>query len=147
MCIEVRKTCRCGKHTAQFHMRDNIMSEEVIEELYCPECSEPETIDPETMLHDNGWVIKYDMELARFLAVSKLMVDPESVRPGYLFDSGYACWLEMYPGEKEDILEERKEIMALQKEDPTRYLREISSWNIARIERLKADGWRKAQAA
>ena len=147
MCIEVRKTCRCGKQTAQFHLRDNIMSQEVIEELYCPECQGPEQIDPETMLHDNGWVIKYDMELARFLAVSKLMVDPESVRPGYLFDSGYACWLEMYPGEKEDILEERKEIMALQKEDPTRYLKEISSWNIARIERLKADGWRKAQAA
>ncbi|HEB50414.1 MAG TPA: hypothetical protein ENI89_07385 [Desulfobulbus sp.] len=147
MCMEVRKTCQCGKQTAQFHMRDNIMSQEVIEELYCPDCSGPEQIDPETMLNDNGWVIKYDMELARFLAVSKLMVDPESVRPGYLFDSGYACWLEMYPGEKEDILEERKEIMALQKEDPTRYLKEISSWNIARIERLKADGWRKAQAA
>ncbi len=147
MCMEVRKTCQCGKQTAQFHMRDNIMSQEVIEELYCPDCSGPEQIDPETMLNDNGWVIKYDMELARFLAVSKLMVDPESVRPGYLFDSGYACWLEMYPGEKEDILEERKEIMALQKEDPSRYLKEISSWNIARIERLKADGWRKAQAA
>ncbi len=147
MCMEVRKTCQCGKQTAQFHMRDNIMSQEVIEELYCPDCSGPEQIDPETMLNDNGWVIKYDMELARFLAVSKLMVDPESVRPGYLFDSGYACWLEMYPGEKEDILEERKEIMALQNEDPTRYLKEISSWNIARIERLKADGWRKAQAA
>ncbi len=147
MCLEVRKTCRCGRQTAQFHMRDNVMTAEVIEELYCPECSGPETIDPETMLHDNGWVIKYDMDLARFLAVSKLMVDPESVRPGFIFDSGYACWLEMYPGEKEDILEERKEIMALQKEDPTRYLKEISSWNIARIERLKADGWRKAQAA
>ncbi len=147
MCIEVRKTCQCGKQTAQFHLRDNIMTQEVIEELYCPECSGPEQIDPETMLHDNGWVIKYDMELARFLAVSKLMLDPEGVRPGFLFDSGYACWLEMYPGEKEDILEERKEIMALQKEDPSRYLREISAWNIARIERLKADGWRKAQAA
>ncbi|HFQ89598.1 MAG TPA: hypothetical protein ENK27_05920 [Desulfobulbus sp.] len=147
MCLEVRKTCRCGRQTAQFHMRDNVMTAEVIEELYCPECSGPETIDPETMLHDNGWVIKYDMDLARFLAMSKLMVDPESVRPGFIFDSGYACWLEMYPGEKEDILEERKEIMALQKEDPTRYLKEISSWNIARIERLKADGWRKAQAA
>ncbi len=147
MCLEIRKTCHCGRQTAQFHMRDNIMTAEVIEELYCPECSGPEKIDPETMLHDNGWVIKYDMDLARFLAVSKLMVDPENVRPGFLFDSGYACWLEMYPGEKEDILEERKEIMALQKEDPTRYLQEISSWNIARIERLKADGWRKAQAA
>jgi hypothetical protein len=53
----------------------------------------------------------------------------------------------MYPGEQQDILTERKEIMALQKEDPSRYLKEISSWNISRIKRLKEDGWRKAQAA
>jgi hypothetical protein len=49
--------------------------------------------------------------------------------------------------EQQDIMEKSKEILALQKEDPIRYLKEISNWNIARIERLKADGWRKAQAA
>ena len=69
------------------------------------------------------------------------------MQPGYIFDMGYACWLEMYPGEKADVLTERAEIMQLQKTDPGRYLKEISSWNIARIDRLKADGWRKAQAA
>ena len=147
MCLEVRKTCNCGSKTAQFHLRDNVMSQEVLVKLYCPECSKDVELNPETMLMDNGWIIEYDMELARFLAVSKLMVDPESVRPGFVFDSGYACWQEMYPGEQQDVLEERKEILALQKQDPSRYLKEISSWNIARIERLKADGWRKALAA
>lgn len=147
MCLEIRKTCKCGKNDAQFHMRDNVLSQEVITELYCPHCKDKTTLNPETMLHDNGWIIEYDMDLARFMTVSKLMVDPDSVRPEYLFDSGYACWQEMYPGEKQDILEERAEIMELQKTDPTRYLQEISRWNIARIERLKADGWRKAQAA
>ena len=147
MCLEIRKSCKCGKNNAQFHMRDNVLSQEVITELYCPECSNKTELDPETMLKDNGWVIEYDMDLARFMTVSKLMLDPEEVRPGYLFDSGYACWQEMYPGEKQDILEERAEIMKLQKTDQNRYLQEISSWNIARIERLKANGWRKAQAA
>jgi hypothetical protein len=128
-------------------MRDNIMSQEVLAGLYCPECSGDVELDPDTMLMDNDWIIEYDMELAKFLAVSKLMVDPETVRPGFVFDGGYACWQEMYPGEQQDVLEERKEILALQKEDPARYLKEISSWNIARIQRLKADGWRKAQAA
>ena len=37
--------------------------------------------------------------------------------------------------------------MALLKTDPQEYLRQINSWNIARVERLKADGWRKAQSA
>ena len=147
MCLEVRKTCKCGSKSAQFHLRDNILSQEVLVGLYCPDCSGEVELNPETMLMDNGWIIEYDMELAKFLAVSKLMVDPDIVRPGFIFDSGYACWQEMYPGEQQDVLEERKEILALQKQDPSRYLREISSWNIARIERLKADGWRKALAA
>ncbi len=147
MCLEIRKTCRCGSRNAQFHMRDNILSQEVIAELYCPECSGSVTMDPETMINDNGWIIEYDMDLARFLVVSKLMMAPEEVCPEYIFDSGYATWQEMYPGEQQDVLEERQEIMALLKKDPGRYLQEISRWNIARIERLKTDGWRKAQAA
>ncbi len=147
MCLEVRKTCNCGSKTAQFHLRDNVMSQEVLLELYCPECSGGITLNPDTMLMDNGWIIEYDMDLARFLAVSKLMVDPDIVRPGYIFDTGYACWQEMYPGEQQDVLTDREKILALQKEDPSRYLQEISSWNIARIERLKAEGWRKAMAA
>ncbi len=147
MCLEVRKQCQCGRENAQFHMRDNILGEEVIAALYCPQCSEQIDFDPECMISDNGWVIEYDMDLARFMTAAKLMIPADRVRPEYLFDSGYACWLEMYPGEKEDILEQRAEIMELQKSDPNRYLREISSWNIARIERLKAEGWRKAQMA
>jgi len=147
MCLEVRKTCKCGQNDAQFHLRDNILSQEVISELYCPNCSDQVKLDPATMLMDNGWVIEYDMDLARFMSVSKLMLDVETICPDYLFDSGYACWLEMYPGEKQDILDERAEIIKLQETDPRRYLQEISSWNIARIDRLKADGWRKAQNA
>ena len=147
MCQEIRKTCSCGKHSAQFHLRDNLLSQEVIEGLYCPDCSTGVDLNPQTMLMDNGWIIEYDMDLARFLLSSKLLLDREHIQPGYIFDSGYACWLEMYPGEKEDILEERAEIMELQKKDPKHYLQEISRWNINRIERLKEEGWRKAQAA
>ena len=147
MCLEIRKTCKCGKKTTQFHMRDNIMSREVIHELYCPDCSAGVELNPDTMLMDNGWLIEYDMDLAKFMAVSKLMVDPDTVRPGFVFDSGYACWQEMYPGEQQDVQEERKKILAIQKEDPSRYLQEISAWNISRIKGLKAAGWRKAQDA
>jgi len=147
MCIEVRKTCECGKHQVQFHLRDNIMSNEVIVTLYCPECSKEAEIDRNTMLTDNNWVIEYDIELAQFLAAAKLQLPPDTVNPGFLFDGGYATWQEMYPGEQQDILQERKGIMDLLKSDSREYLRQINSWNIARVERLKADGWRKAQAA
>ena len=147
MCLEIRKTCQCGEENAQFHMRDNIMSKEVLVSLYCPKCSADVNFDSETMVEDNKWVIEYDMELAQFLAAAKLSIPPDTVNPDYLFDTGYAAWREMYPGEQDDILEERKDIMGLLKKDPQQYLEKINSWNVARVERLKADGWRKAQAA
>lgn len=147
MCLEIRKTCQCGDKNAQFHMRDNIMSKEVLVSLYCPKCSSGVELDRKTMLVDNEWIIEYDMELAQFLAAAKLSIPPDTVSPEYLFDTGYAAWREMYPGEQNDILEERKDIMDLLKQDPKKYLEEINSWNVARVERLKADGWRKAQAA
>ncbi len=128
-------------------MRDNIMSKEVVISLYCPKCSAGITLDADTMLRDKDWIIEYDMELAQFLAASKLSIPPDMVTPEYVFDTGYAAWREMYPGEQKDILEERKEIMDLLKKDQQRYLQEINTWNIDRVERLKADGWRKAQAA
>jgi len=147
MCVEVRKTCCCGEKNVQFHLRDNIMTKEVILALYCPKCSEDVAMIEEAMINDKDWIIEYDMELAQFLAAAKLNIAPDAVNPAFLFDTGYANWLEMYPGEKQDILEDRKEIMGLAKTDPQKYLETINSWNISRVERLKSDGWRKAQAA
>lgn len=147
MCIDIRKTCECGQQNAQFHLRDNIMSKEVLVSLHCPECAEGVEVDTATMISDNNWIIEYDLELAQFLAASKLQVPPDMVTPAFIFDSGYAAWQEMYPGEQEDILEERKDIMKLLKTDSAEYLKQINSWNIARVERLKQEGWRKAQAA
>ncbi len=146
MCMEVKLRCECGAREAEFNLRDNIMPPEVIVSLYCPACSPHVSFDPETMLNDNGWVIEYDMEMARFMAVSKLGLPPEVVTPAFLFDEGYATWKELYPGELEDIKEEKEAIVAILKEDPHRYFRELREWAQARIERLKAEGWRRAQA-
>ncbi|MCX5865437.1 MAG: hypothetical protein NTW42_10270 [Deltaproteobacteria bacterium] len=147
MCIDVRKTCECGARTVQFHLRDNLLQSEVIQRVFCPNCPGDVGFDGCSMLNDNGWVIEYDMILATMLLTAKLQVDPETVCPEFLFDQGYACWLEMYPGEREDIREEKEGIMALQREDQRHYLQTIQRWNIDRIARLKAAGWRKAQQA
>lgn len=147
MCIDIRKTCNCGKHTVQLHMRDNILGKEVVTDLYCPACSSNVEFDYKSMLCDNGWIIAYDMTLAKFLIAARLTVEPDHVQPDFLFDQGYAAWQEMYPGEKADILEERQKIINLMQEDQQRYLSEISKWNIERIKRLKKEGWRKVQQA
>jgi hypothetical protein len=147
MCVDVRKTCECGAQTVQFHLRDNILQSEVIRRVFCPNCPGDAPFDGRAMFNDNGWVIEYDMILATMLLTAKLQVDPDFVRPEFLFDQGYACWLEMYPGEREDIREEKETIMALLREDQREYLETIQRWNIDRVSRLKAAGWRKARQA
>jgi len=99
------------------------------------------------MLQDNDWIIEYDMILAQMLIVQKLVVEPAAVTPAFLFDNGYACWLEMYPGEKADIKDERDSIIKLIKDDQKKYLEAIGNWNIDRVEKLKSQGWRRAQTA
>ena len=145
MCMDVRKTCACGARTVQFHLRDNLLQADVIQRIFCPDCPGDAPFDGGSMLNDNGWVVEYDMILATMLLTAKLQVEPEAVRPEFLFDQGYACWLEMYPGEREEIREEKEKIMALLHEDQRHYLQTIQSWNIDRLTRLKAAGWRKAQ--
>jgi hypothetical protein len=147
MCIDVRKACECGTHTVQFHLRDNIMSPQVISRLFCPSCPGNSGFDNESMLLDNDWIIEYDMDMARTFLEKKLQIDPEDVSPEFIFDKSYACWQEMYPGEQKDIKEDRGKIIELLQQDRNVYLHAMQNWNIERIERLKSAGWRKVQQA
>ncbi len=147
MCQEVNRNCSCGKQNASFHLRDNIMSQEVIDRLFCPSCAGTVALEHERMVEDNGWVIEYDMDLARMYAIAKLGMEPAQVQPGFVFDEGYVTWREMYPGETRDIADERERIIAMKEKDPRGYLTAINAWAVERIARLKADGWRKAKRA
>ncbi|MCB2181853.1 MAG: hypothetical protein KQH63_07500 [Desulfobulbaceae bacterium] len=147
MCVEVKKQCECGKKEAQFHLRDNIMDSEVIDRLFCPSCSPGKPLNHESMIEDNGWIIEYDLTLARMYGISKLSMSAEQMNAAFIFDQGYATWREMYPGETEDIAGEREKIIAKKDENPQQYLQEINAWAITRINQLKAEGWRKARLA
>lgn len=141
MCIACEKRCKCGCQSAAFHFRDNIMSQEVIKELYCPFCSSDITVDPDSMIVDNGWVIEYDMERIDFY---KNKIAAATLTPGVVFDEGYCTWHGMYPGDHHESVREREEIAALAKKDPLLYLKTIRSWTTERITRLQREGWRKA---
>ncbi|WP_246167854.1 hypothetical protein [Thermosulfurimonas marina] len=143
--MEIKVRCACGAQEASFNLRDHVLPPEVVESLYCPACAEKASFDPARMLRDRDWIIVYDMELARFMMRAKLGIDPQAVTPEFLFDEGYATWKETYPGELEEIEAEKARIVALLKEDPQRYFEELRQWAQARVERLKALGWRKAQ--
>ena len=144
MCIDHKMICKCGTHTASFNFRDEVMPVEIVSRLYCPQCASGVTFDAESMLRDNGWIIEYDMDVARFMAHK---LSGAAITPEYLFDQGYCTWRGVYPTDHIDSVKEREELVKLSKINPKKYLDEIRKWGIERMERLAAEGWRKANAA
>jgi hypothetical protein len=136
--------CRCGRREANFNFKNEIMPPEVVQALYCPECSNDINHDKSSMLVDNGWVIHYDMEIAGLYKNKLPSSDKERLCPEILFDEGYVTWRGVYPGDHIDSANERIELAKLAKVDPKKYFQEIRTWAIDRMTRLREDGWRKA---
>ncbi len=144
MCMAHEMDCSCGNGTAGFNFKNEIMSGDVIERLYCPICSRDIRFNPETMLADNGWIIEYDMDVARFQA-QRIKAEPGDVTPHFIFDGGYCTWRGIYPSDHIDSVAEREEVVKLAKINPRKYLEEIRQWAVKRMERLAKEGWRKAR--
>lgn len=144
MCMDHSIICKCGKRDASFNFKNEIMPPEVVEVLYCPDCSKDLAIEKEMMLHDNGWVIKYDMEVAGLYSNRLPAQDGKNLSPETLFDQGYVTWRGLYPGDHIDSVRERTDLAELAKADPKRYFSEMKTWAISRMVRLKEEGWRKA---
>ena len=141
MCIDHKMTCSCGKQSASFNFKDEIMPVEVVDRLYCPACSGDIKYNPESMLMDNGWVIEYDMDVARF---SGQKLPQSGITPELLFDEGYCTWRGVSPTDHIDSVREREELVKLAKINPKKYLDEFKKWGSERMERLAHEGWRKA---
>jgi len=136
--------CKCGKREASFNFKNEIMPPEVIDSLYCPACSQDVVQQSDRMLSDNGWIICYDMEVAGLYGTKLPVSDRDNLTPETLFDEGYATWRGVYPGDHKDSAEERAAITRLAKENPKKYFEEMKNWAIGRMERLRENGWRKA---
>jgi len=93
------------------------------------------------MIYDNGWIIEYDMDIAGVMGQN---LPSGEITPAFIFDEGFCTWRGIYPSDHIDSVREREEIVKLAKTDPKRYFREIKEWGLKRMERLAADGWRKA---
>lgn len=144
MCMDHAIVCKCGRHEASFNLKNEIMPPETIEALYCPECSGEISFNPASMLHDNGWVIHYDMDIAALYSNRLPSGDKGKMSPELLFDEGYITWRGVYPGDHIDSAREREELAKLAKVDPKKYFSEMKTWAVGRMARLKNEGWRKA---
>jgi hypothetical protein len=142
MCVDHKITCTCGKNSASFNFRDDILPVEIVSRLYCPSCSGSVGFNPGSMLSDKGWIIEYDMDVARFM--TQKLPRTEAISPEFLFDEGYCTWRGVYPNDHIDSARERDELLKLAKTDRKKYFEEFKTWGIKRMERLAQEGWRKA---
>ena len=146
MCMSHKVRCTCGRESAEFSMRDEVMAPGVIKALYCPSCGEGLDFSGETMLDDNGWVIEYDMEQAGIYS-SRLGLPAGKLTPEFIFDEGYCTWAGYCPGDIRKAAEEKAEIVKMMKTDPKTYVKALMVWGKERAQRLGREGWRKARAA
>jgi len=144
MCMEHSIVCKCGKKSASFNFKNEIMPPEVVQALYCPDCSQGVEDSAGTMLSDNGWLIQFDMDVAGLYIGSLPVHDQVNLSPETIFDQGYATWRGIYPGDHIDSVKERSELTAMARENPRKYFEEMKSWAISRMARLREEGWRKA---
>ena len=142
MCTGHSVNCSCGKGNAGFNFRDEVLPFEVITKVNCPVCSPGAPFDPTTMLEDNGWVIGFDMEIARF--VLQKAAPAGRVTPEFIFDEGYCTWRGVTPFDHLDSIRERNALLQLAQTDRKRYFEEFKNWSNNRMERLAREGWRKA---
>lgn len=142
MCVAHLLKCSCGARSASLHFRDNILSEQVVAGLYCPSCPQKPAVDQESMISDNGWIIVYNMDIAKFAGAQSI---EHPIKPAVLFDEGYCTWNGIYPGDTIDSVAEREKIISLAKTDPREYVKRLTSWGADRMKRLAAEGWRKAR--
>ena len=146
MCMDHAVHCHCGAKTASFQFKDSLLPPEVITDLRCPICSDGVAFDPLSMISDNGWMIVYNMDVARFM-LNRIAVPTGGITPEFLFDEGYGTWRSVTPTDGIDSVREREQILQYAKTDPKRYFEELRSWGTARMARLAQEGWRKAQEA
>jgi hypothetical protein len=145
MCMMETRRCVCGRKAAHLNFRDNLLSPEILVNLYCPWCSPQANFDPETMVADCGWLMEYDMAGAQAIFIKRNQ--DRELTPEIIFDEGYLTWQGFSPGDHEIRAELHQKLAPLIQEDMKKFLESLKTEWLAHVERLKAAGWRRARQA
>jgi hypothetical protein len=143
MCMNLRRFCSCGRNSAYLSCRDNLLPAEILVSLFCPQCR-PGSVEEDTMLADCGWVLEFDVERAQ--AFFGLRGIKSQATPEFIFDEGYLSWQGLAPGDQEVNTRLHQRLAPLIERDLALYLKSLRAAWVAHVARLKAAGWRKAEA-
>lgn len=145
MCFHQKVRCVCGKEEAYIFHRDNILPEEVVIEVFCPQCSSKARWNPSEMIKDGGWIIHYDMEIAEYFFKQKKI--PYTLSPEFIFDREYCSWYGLSPHDIEENKRLTEEIAALHHASLKDYYEAFRKRRIERVKELQKLGFRKAMDA
>ena len=145
MCMAITMECSCGGEFASLHHLNSVLPKEAVKAVHCPACGGLD-FDEDTMFRDNGWVIEYDMEVARSY-LTRTGMPADAVTPRLLFEEGYASWNGLTPTDVYDKAMELNELAVRFKDSDDRraYFEAMKTWTQQRAERLAEQGWRKAE--
>jgi hypothetical protein len=143
MCMNLRRFCACGRNSAYLSCRDNVLPGEILVNLFCPRCR-PAKVADDTTVQDCGWVLEYDLKRAQGLLDLKGI--KEQADAGFIFDEGYLSWQGLTPGDQEINARLHERLAPLAEQDVALYIKALTREWQAHVARLKAAGWRKAQA-
>jgi len=145
MCLNQRRFCQCGRNAAFLIFRDNLLTPEILLNLYCPECRGRAPWDGARMLEDCGWILEYDLDRAQAFLKVRGIKGPAT--PEFLFDEGYLTWQGFSPGDHEVNTRLHRRLAPLIEQDLALYLKSLKDQWLEHVGQLKAAGWRKAQQA
>lgn len=143
MCLSLKRTCVCGQNQAYLMHRDNVLPAEILVNLFCPQCRDRAAWDATTMIEDGGWILEYDLEMARLFFWNKGIKQP--ITPEFLFDEGYCSWHGLTPGDLDESARLHRQLAPVLEQDRLLYIQRIKELWLGHVAQLKAAGWRKAQ--
>ncbi len=146
MCLHQTVKCVCGKGKAYMFHRDSILPEEVLIELFCPECSSSVKVDPSCMICDAGWIIHYDMDIASYF-LKQRGIQVENLTPEFIFDNDYCSWYGLSPNDIDENTKLTRELAYLKDVSMLDYIEAFKSKRLEQVKKLKSMGFRKAQDA
>jgi hypothetical protein len=142
MCQSYRKVCSCGENTAEIFFGRNILDENSVAQVYCPQCSGAIEKRTKNRVWDNGWVLELDPDVLQAHATT-MEIPPSALSAERVFDEGFATWVGITPDDSQQRDREREEIQSLAKTNLGAYLKAMKDWGITREKRFTDEGWRK----
>lgn len=143
MCNMYRKPCACGQKCAEIFFGNMILDEASVAAVYCPECSKTATVDPDTAVEDNGWVLELDADVLKVFA-PRMRLERDGVTALQVFDRGFVTWVGFTPEDNTQRAIEREEIMKRTAGDTRAQFTALKQWAMDREAKFVREGWRKA---